>query len=104
MTITQTVAVAGSNRQGGLDTVAEIEQEGGRAIALPLELARTSGFAEFGVTVAATLHDKWQRDTFDYLVNNAASADQSAEAARSWSRRGLLDVGHGVRQIVTPGQ
>ena len=59
------------NQQGGLDTVAAIEKEGGRAVALPLDVGETGGFPAFRTSVVNVLRDTWQRDTFDYLVNNA---------------------------------
>ncbi|WP_436528851.1 SDR family NAD(P)-dependent oxidoreductase [Actinoplanes sp. HUAS TT8] len=62
------------NRSGAKDTVARIEQEGGTAVALPLDVGRSETFADFRDTVAATLRDTWQRDTFDHLVNNAGSS------------------------------
>jgi NAD(P)-dependent dehydrogenase (short-subunit alcohol dehydrogenase family) len=60
-----------SNVQGGLDTAATIEKEGGTAVALPLDVGESGTFAAFRDTVAGVLRDTWQRDTFDYLVNNA---------------------------------
>ncbi|MGV9341763.1 SDR family NAD(P)-dependent oxidoreductase [Streptomyces sp. NPDC003688] len=67
----------GRNRQGGLDTVAAVEKEGGTAVALPLDLGASGTFDAFRDTVAGVLRDTWQRDTFDHLVNNAGLA-QSA--------------------------
>ncbi|MEU4154450.1 SDR family oxidoreductase [Streptomyces sp. NPDC026659] len=67
----------GRNRQGGLDTVAAVEKEGGMAVALPLDLGASGTFDAFRDTVAGVLRDTWQRDTFDHLVNNAGLA-QSA--------------------------
>ncbi|MFJ8730011.1 SDR family NAD(P)-dependent oxidoreductase [Streptomyces bauhiniae] len=61
----------GRNRQGGLDTVAAVEKEGGTAVALPLDLGDSGTFDAFRDTVAGVLRDTWQRDTFDHLVNNA---------------------------------
>ncbi|MBB5079184.1 SDR family NAD(P)-dependent oxidoreductase [Nonomuraea endophytica] len=58
-----------ANPQGGLDTVAAIEKEGGTAVALPLDVGESASFAAFRDTVAGVLRDTWQRDTFDYLVN-----------------------------------
>ena len=59
------------NEQGALDTVKEIENAGGTAVALPLEVGRSETFGGFQVAVAAALRDNWQRDSFDFLVNNA---------------------------------
>ncbi|MEU9783139.1 SDR family oxidoreductase [Streptomyces phaeochromogenes] len=59
------------NRQGGLDTVAAIEKEGGTAVALPLDVGESGGFPAFRTSVVDVLRETWGRDSFDYLVNNA---------------------------------
>ena len=64
----------GRNAQGGLDTIASIEKQGGTAVALPLDLGESSTFDAFGESVAGALRDTFQRDTFDYLVNNAGAS------------------------------
>lgn len=56
---------------GARDAVAEIEKTGGTAVALPLDVGDTTGFAAFRDAVTRALRDTWQRDTFDALVNNA---------------------------------
>ncbi|MGW6946926.1 SDR family NAD(P)-dependent oxidoreductase [Streptomyces xanthophaeus] len=66
-----------SNRQGARDTVAAIEEEGGTAVALPLDVGRSDSFPAFRTAVARALRDTWQRDTFDHLVNNAGFAQMS---------------------------
>jgi NAD(P)-dependent dehydrogenase (short-subunit alcohol dehydrogenase family) len=60
-----------ANQPGALDTVARIEQEGGTAVALPLDVGKTETFPAFREAVVAALRDRWGRDTFDFLVNNA---------------------------------
>ncbi|WP_426570122.1 SDR family NAD(P)-dependent oxidoreductase [Streptomyces canus] len=74
---TGVILTYGTNPQGGLETAAAIEKEGGRAVALPLDVGETGTFAAFRDTVAEVLRDTWQRDTFDYLVNNAGLAQAS---------------------------
>jgi len=59
------------NRQGGLDTVAAIEKEGGTAVALPLDVGESGSFPAFRTSVVDVLRDTWGRDSFDHLVNNA---------------------------------
>jgi len=59
------------NEQGALDTVKEIENAGGSAFTLPLEVGRSETFGGFKLAVAAALKDVWDRDSFDFLVNNA---------------------------------
>jgi NAD(P)-dependent dehydrogenase (short-subunit alcohol dehydrogenase family) len=44
---------------------------GRKAVALQLEVSDSSTFAAFAATVAGELERTWQRQRFDYLVNNA---------------------------------
>jgi len=74
---TGVILTYGNNRQGGLETAAAIEKDGGTAVALPLDVGEAGTFAAFRDTVAGVLRDTWQRDTFDYLVNNAGFAQTS---------------------------
>jgi NAD(P)-dependent dehydrogenase (short-subunit alcohol dehydrogenase family) len=53
------------------ETVRIIEQSGGTAVALPLELGRVEDFAAFRDAVSATLSTKWGVSTAQALVNNA---------------------------------
>lgn len=65
--------------------VAEIEGLGRRAVALQLDTAEVAGLPLFTETLRKVLHQTWQRDTFDHLVNNAghgemASVEDTSEA------------------------
>jgi NAD(P)-dependent dehydrogenase (short-subunit alcohol dehydrogenase family) len=51
--------------------VAEIEALGRRAVALQLDVGDSSSFAAFGAKVKQVLAEQWQRDSFNFLVNNA---------------------------------
>ena len=51
--------------------VREIEAMGRRAIALQLDVAQSAGFAAFAHAVRQALAAHWQREHFDFLVNNA---------------------------------
>ena len=51
--------------------VKEIEALGRRAVALRLDVGAAGTFAAFADSVRAALKDIWQRERFDYLVNNA---------------------------------
>ena len=51
--------------------VAEVEHTGRKAVALQLDTGETKTFANFAEQVKTALQDKWQRDSFDFLVNNA---------------------------------
>jgi NAD(P)-dependent dehydrogenase (short-subunit alcohol dehydrogenase family) len=53
--------------------VTEIAQLGGKAVALQLDVGNSKSFAKFAEQIRATLHTHWQRNTFDYLVNNAGT-------------------------------
>jgi NAD(P)-dependent dehydrogenase (short-subunit alcohol dehydrogenase family) len=53
--------------------VAEITGLGRRAVALQLDAAATAGFDAFANAVRAALKDHWQRERFDYLLNNAGT-------------------------------
>lgn len=52
-------------------TVAQIVAMGGTAVALQLDVENSDGFAAFAAQVQTTLHERWQRERFDFLVNNA---------------------------------
>lgn len=62
--------------------VAEIEALGRQAAALPFEAADTTRFGSFVTALQDTLKSKWQRDQFDFLVNNAG-IDSSAPFAET---------------------
>ncbi|MBB3228279.1 NAD(P)-dependent dehydrogenase (short-subunit alcohol dehydrogenase family) [Luteibacter sp. Sphag1AF] len=51
--------------------VAAIEALGRRAVALPLDVGDAASFAAFATAVTEALKHVWQRDRFDYLLNNA---------------------------------
>ena len=53
------------------EVVREIDGRGGRAIALPLDVAAVAGFPAFRADVVAALASTWGRADFDCLVNNA---------------------------------
>lgn len=60
-----------SNQQEALAVVKEIEQLGVKAAALQLNVAEIASFERFASEVQQQLKHVWQRDSFDYLVNNA---------------------------------
>lgn len=60
-----------SNRDEAEKLVVEIEEPGGRAAVLPLDLARTDSFAPFVEDVRRVLRETFGRDGLDALVNNA---------------------------------
>ncbi|HKS33201.1 MAG TPA: SDR family oxidoreductase [Enterobacteriaceae bacterium] len=60
-----------NNQQDALDVVREIESYGVKATALPLNVGDIAGFDTFVKHVQEQLQQVWQRDSFDYLINNA---------------------------------
>jgi NAD(P)-dependent dehydrogenase (short-subunit alcohol dehydrogenase family) len=66
-----------SDPQGAHETVCAIEQRGGSAVALPLDVGRSETFPAFVDSVRAELGRRWNRTTFDLLVNNAGFAQMS---------------------------
>ncbi|QRY78124.1 SDR family oxidoreductase [Pseudomonas sp. PDNC002] len=59
---------------------AEIEQHGGRAVMLPLDVANSASFDAFVEQVRAALRDSFGREHFDFLVNNAGIGIHAAFA------------------------
>ncbi|QDL55826.1 SDR family NAD(P)-dependent oxidoreductase [Rhodoferax aquaticus] len=51
--------------------VQAIEAMGRRAVALPLDVSESSSFAAFAEQVRSALATHWQRQDFNFLVNNA---------------------------------
>jgi NAD(P)-dependent dehydrogenase (short-subunit alcohol dehydrogenase family) len=48
--------------------VSEIKKGGGNAVALKLDVTKTSSFGDFAKQVEQTLQKEWKQKTFDYLV------------------------------------
>jgi NAD(P)-dependent dehydrogenase (short-subunit alcohol dehydrogenase family) len=63
--------------EGAEETVATIEDRGGVAVALPLDVGNSDTFDAFAQRVAAEITDRWQHSSFDYLVNNAGFGQMS---------------------------
>ncbi|CAM3817838.1 SDR family NAD(P)-dependent oxidoreductase [Rahnella victoriana] len=53
------------------EVVATVEAQGGKAVALQLNTGASGSFDAFVAQVKTQLQLVWQRDTFDFLVNNA---------------------------------
>jgi NAD(P)-dependent dehydrogenase (short-subunit alcohol dehydrogenase family) len=60
-----------SDLEGSAETVAMIEKNGGCAVSFALDVSRTETFPAFVDRVATELRHRWNRTTFDFLVNNA---------------------------------
>lgn len=61
------------NAQEAQKVVEEIKENGGKAAALQLNVSETTQFAAFIVRLKEQLKNIWQRDSFDYLLNNAGA-------------------------------
>jgi len=59
-------------------TVAQIEALGRKAVALRLDVADSSRFADFAEQVRTAMETHWQRATFDVLVNNAGNGTHAS--------------------------
>lgn len=57
--------------------VAEIEAGGGKAVALQLDAGEVASFEGFTTLLGHTLREKWGRESFDFLVNNAGIAQRT---------------------------
>ncbi|HKT27549.1 SDR family NAD(P)-dependent oxidoreductase [Dyella sp.] len=68
---TDVVLTYRSNQAEAEAVVEAIRKLGRRAVALPLDVGKASTFAAFAGQLRAALKEHWQRDRFDYLVNNA---------------------------------
>lgn len=55
------------------EVVAQIEAKGRKAVALPLDVRQIGTYDAFVAQVVEKLASVWQRDDFDYLVNNAGT-------------------------------
>jgi len=53
------------------EVASEVSRKGQKAIALRLEVGDSSSFAAFAETLKVELGRSWQRENFDFLVNNA---------------------------------
>jgi NAD(P)-dependent dehydrogenase (short-subunit alcohol dehydrogenase family) len=60
-----------SNRQAALKVVSSIEADGGKAVALELDVSNSATFPAFRDAVGQALAKIWNAQTFDFLVNNA---------------------------------
>ncbi len=60
-----------SNRQAAEKVVGAIESDGGKAVALELDVSNIAGFPAFRDAVRQELAGTWNASSFDFLVNNA---------------------------------
>jgi NAD(P)-dependent dehydrogenase (short-subunit alcohol dehydrogenase family) len=72
-----------SSPEEARQVVREIEQLGRRAVALPIDVADSGSFTAFVAQVKSALGEVWQREHFDYLVNNAGIGTHASFAETS---------------------
>lgn len=63
-----------SKEQEAQEVVEQINALGARGVALQLDTGNSKTFPDFASEVQKQLKAVWQRDTFDYLLNNAGTA------------------------------
>jgi NAD(P)-dependent dehydrogenase (short-subunit alcohol dehydrogenase family) len=62
-----------TNQKEADAVVKQIIAKGRKAIALPLNISQSGTFEEFGSTIKKTLNHHFDRENFDYLINNAGT-------------------------------
>jgi NAD(P)-dependent dehydrogenase (short-subunit alcohol dehydrogenase family) len=63
-----------ANKAEAEAVAAEIAGLGRKSAVLQLDVSQSAGFTAFAAKVKAALAETWQRDDFDFLVNNAGTA------------------------------
>ncbi|MDB5818281.1 MAG: 3-oxoacyl-ACP reductase [Rhizobacter sp.] len=82
-----------SHAAGAEKVVAQIEAEGGKGVALALDVTKVASFANFRDQVSTALKLTWNRDRFDALVNNAGyGAFNAIESVTEAEFDGLMGV------------
>ena len=67
-----------SGHDEAVAVVAAIEKLGRKAVALPLDVGKSAAFDDFAATVRDALSRTWQRESFNFLVNNAGTGLQAS--------------------------
>jgi NAD(P)-dependent dehydrogenase (short-subunit alcohol dehydrogenase family) len=82
-----------SHAAGADEVVRQIEAEGGKGVALALDVGNVASFAGFRASVADALGATWGSKRFDALVNNAGyGAFNAIESVTEAEFDGLLNV------------
>ncbi|TLV03258.1 SDR family NAD(P)-dependent oxidoreductase [Dyadobacter luticola] len=68
---TDIIVVYRSKEAEANGVVAEIEAMGRKAVSVQLDTSDTKSFDAFLTNLSGILKEKWGRDTFDFLINNA---------------------------------
>ncbi|GLK87507.1 SDR family NAD(P)-dependent oxidoreductase [Pseudomonas turukhanskensis] len=72
-----------SRRDEAQALVSQIEEAGGRAVMLQLDVADSASFGTFAENVKNALTSHFERDTFDFLLNNAGMGIHASFAETS---------------------
>ncbi|WKN44831.1 SDR family NAD(P)-dependent oxidoreductase [Tunicatimonas pelagia] len=72
-----------SNRDEAEASVERIKQVGRQAVGLPLDVADHASFDNFAERVTSVLQERWERQQFDFLINNAGIDSHSLIAQTS---------------------
>ncbi|WP_019909014.1 SDR family NAD(P)-dependent oxidoreductase [Paenibacillus sp. HW567] len=62
-----------SEKDKAAAVVSEIEEAGGKAVALQLDAADNASFVDFTASLTALLTQKWNKTQLDYLIHNAGT-------------------------------
>lgn len=82
-----------SHAAGAEKVVRDIESQGGKAVAIRLDVSKFDTFAEFRADVSAVLKSTWDQEQFHALVNNAGYGNfNPIEAVTEAEFDGLLNV------------
>lgn len=79
-----------SQQQEAQNVVEEIQRIGRKSVAIPLNIGDSLAFSTFVSEVSEQLNQLWQRDTFDYLLNNAGIGIDASFAETSEAQFDLL--------------
>lgn len=66
-----------SNPEQGHSVAEKINAEGGKAVAVQFNSSTTSSLNDFANLVSQVLKKEWNRENFDYLVNNAGISQRT---------------------------
>ncbi|HEY6892022.1 MAG TPA: SDR family oxidoreductase [Solirubrobacter sp.] len=92
--------------------VAEIEALGRKAVSLQLDVGDISSLPAFAATVRETLKATWDRDTFDFLVNNggmsrggmlATITEEDFDALVDVHFKGVLFLTQALNELIADG-
>ena len=87
------IATYNSHREGADAVVADIRKMGGKAAAIKLDVTQIKSFDDFTGQVSQILEKEFGRTPFDYLVNNAGTAQRTLIKDLSEEQfDGLVDV------------